>query len=294
MTWKTLADAVVVLTGATSGVGRAAAERMGELGAEVVLVGRDRERGVATLEAVREAGGDGVFVRADLGRLDAVRALAEAVEERYDRVDVLALNAALSLPDREVARTPGGPVERVLLVNHLAGYLLTHELRELLAAGAPARVVVTSSSVHRRGELRLDDPTLADGYDALGAYARSKLANVLFSTELGERLDRSGEEVTALAYHPGFVPASGLYRETGGAFGLAVSLAARLGVGRSVAEAGEDLVYAAGAPELADASGAYLAGREPEPPDSRVGNDALRRRLWTESARLVGVDPGWP
>ncbi|MFC5972369.1 SDR family NAD(P)-dependent oxidoreductase [Halomarina salina] len=291
MEWKTLDDSVVVLTGATSGIGRAAAERFGDLGAEVVLVGRSRDRGVETLAEVRDRGGDGIFVRADLARLDAVRALADEVTERYDEVDVLALNAALSLPDREVVETPGGPVERVFLVNHLAPYLLTHELLGRLESAAPSRVVVTSSRVHRRGELRLDDPTLAEEYDALGAYARSKLANVLFSTELAARLP---SDVTALAYHPGFVPGSGLYRETGGAFGLAVRLASRLGVGRSVAESGEDLVYAAGAPELAVESGAYLVGRDPTPPDSRVGNDALRRRLWDESARLVDVEPDWP
>ncbi|MFD1514650.1 SDR family NAD(P)-dependent oxidoreductase [Halomarina rubra] len=290
MEWKTLDDAVVVLTGGTSGVGRAAAARFGELGAEVVLVGRDRERGVATLETVRERGGDGVFVRADLGDPDAVRALAGEVADRYDRVDVLALNAALSLPEREVVELPGGPVERVFLVNHLSPYLLTHELSGLLDAGVPSRVVVTSSRVHRRGELRLDDPTLAEEYDALGAYARSKLANVLFSTELATRLP---DDVTTLAYHPGFVPTSGLYRETSGAFGLAVRVAGLVGVGRSVEQAGEDLVFAAGAPELTTESGAYLVGREVEPPDSRVGNDALRRRLWDESARLLDLDPDW-
>jgi len=291
MEWKTLDGAVVVLTGGTSGIGRVAAERFGELGAEVVLVGRDRDRGIATLEAVRERGGDGVFLRADLGRLDAVQGVADEVEERYDGVDVLALNAALSLPERDVVELPGGRVERVFLVNHLAPYLLTRELLDRLTSAAPSRVVVTSSGVHRRGELRLDDPTLAEEYDALDAYARSKLANVLFSTELAERLPAAA---TALAYHPGFVPGTGLYRETGGLFGLAVRVAARLGVGRSAEEAGHDLVYAAGAPELADDSGGYLVGRDLEPPDSRVGNDALRRRLWDESARLLDVDPDWP
>lgn len=291
MEWKTLDGAVVVLTGGTSGIGRVAAERFGELGAEVVLVGRDRSRGVATLESVRENGGDGIFVRADLGRLDAVRGLAEAVEERYDRVDVLALNAALSLPERQTVGVPGGSVERVLLVNHLAPYLLTRELAGCLESASPSRVVVTSSGVHTRGELRLGDPTLAEAYDALGAYARSKLANLLFSTELAERLPAG---VSALAYHPGFVPGTGLYRETSGAFGLAVRIASLLGVGRSVEQAGLDLVYAAGAPELADDSGGYLVGRDLEPPDSRVGNDALRRRLWDESARLLDLDPDWP
>ncbi|MWG34057.1 SDR family NAD(P)-dependent oxidoreductase [Halomarina oriensis] len=290
MEWKTLDGAVVVLTGGTSGIGRVAAERFGELGAEVVLVGRDRNRGVATLEAVREKGGDGLFVRADLGRLDAVRGVAEAVEERYDGVDVLALNAALSLPEREVTEVPGGRVERVLLVNHLAPYLLTHELVGHLESTPPSRVVVTASGVHTRGELRLDDPTYTEEYDALGAYARSKLANVLFSTELAERLPAG---VDALAYHPGFVPGTSLYRETGGAFGLAVRVASLLGVGRSVEQAGLDLVYAAGAPELADASGGYLVGRDLEAPDSRVGNDTLRERLWDESARLLDLDPDW-
>nr|WP_254545705.1 SDR family NAD(P)-dependent oxidoreductase [Halomarina sp. BND7] len=276
---------VVLLTGATSGIGRAAARRLGGLGATVVLTGRDRERGRAALSAVREAGGDGAFVRADFADLDAVRALAAEVRGRYGRLDVLAHNAALSLSSRRAVDLDGREVETVFLVNHLAPFLLTHELADLLVASAPARAVVTASAVHRRGVLDLDDLALAE-YDPLSAYARSKLANVLFAVELADRL--AGTGVTANAYHPGFVPGSGLYREAGGAFGVAVRIAARLPfVGRTVEEGADGLVHLAASPDAADTTGEYFDGRDPAEPDPRVRDAALRERLWTTSAALV-------
>ncbi|MFC6837658.1 SDR family NAD(P)-dependent oxidoreductase [Halomarina ordinaria] len=291
-TTGTMAGKIVVLTGATSGIGRVAARRLGERGATVVLTGRDRERGRAALREVREAGGDGRFVRADVADLDAVRSLADVVRERYDRLDVLVHNAALSLSSRRTVDLGGRAVEAVFLVNHLAPFLLTYELVDLLVASAPARVVVTASSVHRRGELALSDLALDDEYDALDAYARSKLANVLFTVELADRL--AGTGVTANAYHPGFVPGSGLYRDTSLPLSLAVRLAARLPfVGTSVAEGAAGLVaLAADAP--ADLTGAYVAGRSRETPDDRAHDAARRERLWNASADLVGVPRALP
>ena len=288
-------DRVVLLTGATSGIGRVAARRLAGPGTELVIAGRDRRRGRAALREIRERDGDGVFVRADLADPGAVRALADEVRSRYDRLDALVNNAALSLSDRTVLDYPGGRVEAVLAVNHLAPYLLTRELVDRLVESAPARVVTTASGVHVRGDLRLDDPTLSAGYDALDAYARSKLANVVFTVELADRLP-SG--VTATAYHPGFVPGSGLYRDASLPVRLAVGVARRLPfVGASVEEGGSGLASLASseaADVTADATGAYFAGTEPRAYDDRADDPALREGLWALSADLLAVDPDWP
>jgi len=279
---------VAVVTGATSGIGRAAARRLAARGATLVLAGRDRERGRAALDEVRTAGGDGIFVRADFADFEAVRALAREVLDRYDRLDVLVNNAGLSLSERRVV----GETEAVFAVNHLAPYLLTHDLLARLAADDPGRVVVTASDVHRRGDLDLSDLALED-YEPLDAYARSKLANVLFTVELADRLHGSG--VTANAFHPGFVPGSKLWRDTGFPLGPAIRIAARLPfVGTSAESAADGLAHLASSPAVADVSGGYFAGRRREEPDPRVEDAALRERLWRLSARLVGVDPDWP
>ena len=282
-------ERVALVTGATSGIGRAVARRLGSMGWRVALVGRDAERGRRTVEEVEEAGGEGAFFRADLAETETVAALADAVRDRYDRLDVLVNNAACSPGERRL--TDDGH-ERSFAVNHLAPYRLTHDLLPLLAASAPARVDTTASTLHRRGELDFDDLRLDSGYDALDAYARSKLANVVFTTELAARLD---DDVTASAVHPGFVPGSGLYRDASLPVRTATRLATHLpGVGTSVEDGADGLVYAAVAPAAATRSGAYYEGVRPTDPDPRANDERFRERLWTESAAMVGVDPDWP
>ena len=216
-------------------------------------------------------------------------ALADEVRARYDRLDVLVNNAACSPGERRL--TADGH-ELSFAVNHLASYRLTHDLLPLLAASAPARVITTASTLHRRGEIDFDDLRLDAGYDALDAYARTKLANVLFTTELAARLD---DGVTAAAVHPGFVPGSGLYRDTALPVRAATRLAARLpGVGTSVEDGADGLVYAAVAPAAASHSGAYYEGTRRVTPDSRARDGELRERLWDGSAAMVGVDSNWP
>jgi NAD(P)-dependent dehydrogenase (short-subunit alcohol dehydrogenase family) len=285
-----LTGAVALVTGATGGIGRWAARRLGSLGATVVVTGRDRDRGRAAVAEVERAGGEGQFFRADFAAMDAVRAVADEFRKRYDRLDVLLHNAGCSRDNRRL--TDEGH-EETFAVNHLAPYLLTHDLADLPHASAPTRVVVTVSTLHRRGELDFDDLRLETGYDALDAYARSKLANVLFTTELAARFEGSG--VTANAVHPGFVPESGLYRDVALPVRAFMTVAARLPfVGTSVEQAADGLVYLAAAPETAEVSGAYFEGRERTEPDSRAHDEQLRERLWNVSADLVGVDADWP
>ncbi|WP_255195252.1 SDR family NAD(P)-dependent oxidoreductase [Halorarius litoreus] len=277
----------VLVTGATSGIGRVAAERLGERGWRVLVHGRNRERGERVVDAIESAGSEAVFHRADFADVDAVRNLAATVREE-PRLDALVNNAALSVNEYREAEG----VELTLAVNHLAPYLLTHELLPLLRESAPARVVVTASGVHFRGEIDPENLSMPD-YDALDAYARSKLANVLFAVELASRLDPAA--VTANAYHPGFVPDTGLYRDSSLPVRLATRLASLVpGVGTSTAAGADGLVYLTDADDVADVTGAYFARREREEPDSRAHDTGLRERLWDVSADLVGVDPDWP
>ena len=276
---------VALVTGATGGIGRATARRLGGFGAHVVVTGRSRERGRETVRDIERAGGSAQFFRADFDTMATVRALADEFRDRYDRLDVLVNNAACSADARRL--TADGH-ELTLAVNHLAPYLLTHDLLDVLAGTPAARIVNTSSTVHRRGGVDLTDLRLESNYDALAAYARSKLANLLFTTELAARLD----DIPVNAVHPGFVPGSGLYRDGSLPVRLFTALAARLPfVGTSVEDGANGLVRLAIA---SDTTGAYFEGREPADPDPRVHDARLREHLWNVSAALVGVTPDWP
>lgn len=173
----------VVLTGGTSSIGRIAAKELAAQGATVAVIGRDRARGDTLAAESTTQSGDIQFHRADLARQATVRALASDVLETYDRVDALVHNAGLSARNR--TETEDG-IELTFAVNHLAPYLLTHELLDRLEKSAPARIVVTASDIHRRATLDFDDLQFASEYDSLQAYARSKLANVAFTLELAD------------------------------------------------------------------------------------------------------------
>ncbi|GAA0476937.1 SDR family NAD(P)-dependent oxidoreductase [Halococcus dombrowskii] len=281
---RNLTGQVALVTGATGGIGREIARRLGARGAHVVLTGRSRERGEETVAAVERAGGSAQFFRADLAAMATVRALAEEFRRRYDRLDVLVTNAGCSQDARQL--TADGH-ELTLAVNHLAPYLLTHDLLDMLVETPDARIVATSSTVHSTGEIDFADLRLETDYEAFAAYARSKLANLLFTTELAVRVD-----IPVNAVHPGFVPGSGLYRHASLPTRAFMALAARLPVlSTSVSEAADPLVDLAVDP---DADHTYFDRHDPTDPDPRVGDDRLREHLWNVSAALVDVDPDWP
>ncbi|ACM57498.1 SDR family NAD(P)-dependent oxidoreductase [Halorubrum lacusprofundi] len=290
MSSNDLSDRVIALTGATSGIGRRAAVTLAERGATVAAVGRNRERGEALAAESDAAAGTIRFHRADLATQSAVRDLAAELRESYDRLDVLAHNAGLSVRSR--TETADG-IELTLAVNHLAPYLLTRELFDQLAGSAPARVVVTASDLHRRATLDFDDLQFADGYDPLEAYARSKLANVAFTLELADRIPEAAG-VTANCLHPGFVPSTNLFRDAALRTRLAVRIAGLLpGVGTTRRAAADRLVRLVASPEYAERTGRYVGEEEMTPADDTVDSET-RERLWSVSADLVGIDPDWP
>lgn len=283
----------VLLTGGTSGIGAVATRKLAATGATVAIVGRDETRGRRLADEVTtEMDGRVRFHEADLADQAAVRRLATDVTTTYDRLDVLAHNAGLSTSERTI--TDDG-IELTFAVNHLAPYLLTYELMDLLRATAPARVVVTASGVHARGDLAFDDLRLEEDYSALDAYARSKLANVAFTIELVDRLDDDDSDIVANCFHPGFVPSTDLFRGAPLRMRLFIRAAAAIpGIGTTSDTAADRLVELAMASEYGRRSGLYVGDGGPEEPASAATDPDLREQLWRVSADLVDIEPAWP
>jgi NAD(P)-dependent dehydrogenase (short-subunit alcohol dehydrogenase family) len=273
---------VVVITGATSGIGQITAERLAGMGARLVVVGRDRGRGEATLARLR-ARGPGVAHRAhyaDLSSMAETTRVAAEIAAAEPRVDVLINNAGAMFNTRQV--TPEG-LELTFALNHMSYFLITRGLRERLLAAAPARVVNTASGAHRRtGALDFDDLQMARDYRGLQAYARSKLCNILYTRELARRL--AGTGVTANSLHPGFV-ATRFGDESGGLFAYVIR-AAKLVSAISLEKGSDTLVYLASSPEIATISGGYFYERRLAHPTREAQDDAAARRLWDLSEHL--------
>jgi retinol dehydrogenase-12 len=280
---------VCVVTGASSGIGRATAVALARLGAQVVLVGRDRGRTEAALAEVAAAAAPGtprpLLEIADLAAMTQVRDLAGRLGA-LDRIDVLVNNAGLLLFEHRV--TPDG-YDQVFAVNHLAPFLLTNLLLEKLTASAPARIVTVASDAHSAARLDLGDPQLAREWDSWRAYANSKLANILFTRELARRLDGTG--VTANCAHPGMVR-TGFGREgsrplrLGLIFAKPFMLAPRRGA--------DTIVYLASSPDVAGRSGGYYVKRQRRDPSDAARDDMTARRLWQLSEELTGLAPARP
>lgn len=278
-------DSVCLVTGANSGIGKATAAALAAAGATVVMVARSQARGEAALAEVRQASGNDrlTLLLADLSSQTAVRQLAATFRQQFSRLDVLVNNAGALFMRRELS-VDG--IERTFALNHLAYFLLTAELLDLLKASAPARIVNVSSDAHFQGRLDFDDLQLKHGYAGFRAYSLSKLANVLFTVELARRLAGSG--VTANALHPGFV-GSNFAQNNGGLSRLAMRLLRPFA--RTPEQGAETVVYLATSPDVAGVSGAYFADRTRKEPLAIARDPAVARRLWDVSARLVGRVP---
>ena len=273
---------VCVITGATSGIGKAAAAALARQGAEVIVVGRDPGRAEATAAAIQADGAPPPKVEiADLARLDQVRALAGRLNQTLDRVDVLINNAGLVLNERQV--TPDG-YEHVFAVNHLAPFLLTNLLRPKLTASAPARVITVSSDAHTAARLDLDDPNLEHGWSSWRSYSNSKLANILFTRELARRLDGTG--VTANCLHPGVVR-TGFGRDARPLMRVGITIAKPFML--SPDRGADTMVYLASSPDVAAKTGGYYVKRQLREPSAAARDDGLARRLWEVSERLTGL-----
>jgi retinol dehydrogenase 13 len=280
-----------LVTGANSGMGRATCVALARSGFRVFMLCRSEARGKAALDAARAAASLGLAAGAeapelelelcDLSSLAGVRLFAADFRSRVDSLDVLVNNAGLMSPKR--LETEDG-FELQLGVNHLGHFLLTDLLLDLLKE-ARGRIIVVASGAHKIGRIHWEDLQLRKGYSAFGAYAQSKLANVLFARELSRRLEGSG--VVANSLHPGAVATSmGVNRETGfGGFATGILKPFFL-----TPEKGADTaVYLATSGEVAGVSGRYFYRREQAAPSRRALDDEAAKRLWETSRELTAL-----
>jgi len=283
-TEKLMQGKVVVITGATSGIGGVAARRLAGMGARIVLVARDKTRGEAALTGLRS----GVASVAhsvhygDLSRISEVKRLAAEIAAAEPRIDVLINNAGAMFGSRRVT---SDNLELTFATNHMAYFILTLGLRERLLAATPARVLNTASDAHTGNKLDFDDLQSTRGYSGFKVYGRSKLCNILFTRELARRW--GGTPVTANCLHPGFV-ATRFGDGSGGLLSLGTRLAKMFAI--SPEKGAETIVYLASSPEVADVSGKYFYECQPAKPTAEAQDDVSAQRLWMESAKLAGIE----
>ena len=274
---------VVLITGGTSGIGEATAVALAAMGAEVVVTGRNEERGRAALAQIRhESGSENVsLMLADLAVQAEVRELAEDLRERHDRLDVLINNAGLIRSKR--TETPDG-IELTLAVNHLAPFLLTNLLLDLLEKSAPSRVITVSSEARRAAEIDFDDLQSERGYRAFPVYGMTKKANILFTYELAERLRGTG--VVANCVHPGGVNTN--FGNANRSPGVLLFRAFKPFM-RTPEQGADTVIYLATSPEAGEMTGKYLTDRkEVSPAEPR--DEATQKRLWEVSERLTNLE----
>ena len=274
---------VALVTGGTSGIGKATAMALAAMGADVVVVGRDRERGERAAEEIRaQTGGRVDLALADLSSQAEVRNLAEEFRRRYDRLDVLVNNAGLVQSTR--TETVDG-LESTFATNHLAPFLLTNLLLDVLKGSAPSRIVTVSSEAERWGNIDFDDLQSKKRYRGFPVYGMTKLANIMFTYELPERLQGTG--VTATCMHPGAVNTRFGTNNTG-----PMTILFRLfkPLMRTPEQGADTVIWLASSPEVEGVSGRYYVDRKPVEPKKIANDPDARRRLWKESERLTGLE----
>lgn len=278
-------DSVVIVTGANSGMGKATSIELAKTGAVVVMLCRSKTRGEEALSKVKALSGSNSveMMLCDLGSQKSIEDFSSAFRKKYQRLDVLVNNAGVILPGRH--ETADG-FEFHFGVNHLGHFLLTNRLLDLLIASAPSRIVNVSSGAHKIGRIHFEDVNLKKNYRVWRAYAQSKLANILFTYELVDRL--KGKGVTVNCLHPGAVATSmGINRENG--FGTLIT--SMLKPFFQTSEQGaQTAIYLATSKDVDEVTGKYFYKKRPVPSSKRSYDKAAAKRLWDLSEQMTGLN----
>jgi len=274
---------VCLVTGATDGIGKVSARVLAELGAKVIIVGRNPEKSAIVLAELRSISGNENIdlLMADLAVMQEVRDLAEQVISRYDRLDVLLNNAGGYFTKHKI--TSDG-LEMTFALNHMSYFLLTNKLMELLKYSAPARIVNVSSDAHYGVDMEFENLNGEQEYKAWKAYQKSKLANVLFTYEL---LKKVPGNITVNCLHPGFV-ATNFGHNNGGFFGPVLKIAQRISA-INPEEGAKTSIFLCSAPEVKGVSGKYFYKCQPKTSSRESRNMDTGKRLWQISSDIAST-----
>ena len=270
----------VIVTGANSGIGKATAMALAQMGTHVVMVCRDRVRGEQAQQDINAQASGGVeLLIADLASQQQIRRIAAEFLSKGRSLHALVNNAGVTLNER--SETEDG-IETTFAINHLAPFLLTSLLLDVLQQSAPSRVVTVSSAAHLFGTIDFNDINSQHGYGGLRVYGASKLANILFTTELARRMERTG--VTANSLHPGSV-ATNFGRNNGGPLRMMVKMMAPLM--RSPARGAETSIYLAASPDVEGVTGRYFFNSREKRPSKAARDERDAGRLWRISEEMT-------
>ena len=276
---------ICMVTGANTGIGKATALALAQMGATVVMVCRDQARGEeARSEITTKSGNNAVdLLQADLSSQQSIRQLVENFQHHYTHLHVLINNAGAAFTGRR--RETGAGLEMTLAVNYLAPFLLTNLLLDVLKASVPARIVNVSSNSHEAGYIQMDDLQGEKRYKSMRVYGQAKLAVVLFTYEVARNLQGTG--VTANCLHPGFVATNFAQSDGAPVVRLLVKLIASFGT--SSEKGAKTSIYLASSPEVEGVTGKYFVKSIPKRSAAISYDESLQRQLWGQSAKLVGL-----
>ncbi len=285
----TMQDRICLITGGTNGIGKSTAQGLARMGATVVIVGRSAQKTGQVVEEIRLATGNQNVdsLLADLSSQQEVRRLASDFKSKYPQLHVLLNNAGGTFTTRQLS-VDG--IEMTLALNHLAYFLLTNLLLDTIKASAPARIINVSSDAHSGGKIDFDNLQGERSYSSFGPYGNSKLANILFTTELARRLEGTG--VTANALHPGFT-STGFGKNNPGLLMKIMGVVVPL-IARSPEKGAETSIYLASSPEVQSFTGKYFVDCKVTQPAPQAADSAVARKLWDVSAEMVHLADAVP
>lgn len=279
-----LTDRNCMVTGASDGIGKATAIGLANMNAHVVMVCRNREKGEEVRQEItNQTGNQKIYLLiADFASFRSIREMVEAFRSEFNHLHVLINNAGAFFSS--LGYTEDG-IERQFAINHLAPFLLTNLLLDMLKDSAPSRIVNVASDAHTNGKIHFDDLNLADNYSGFMAYAQSKLANILFTSELHKRLEGSG--VTANSLHPGVVSTPIGQKHSKVLHNIL------WGIGRlfmtTTQKGAETPVYLASSEDVEGVSGKYFKDKQVIEPSQEAQDDDIAERLWEVSEEWTGL-----
>ena len=278
----TMQGKICLITGSTNGIGKSTAQELARMGATVVIVGRNAQKTAQVVEEIRAASGNNTVdsLLADLSSQQEVRRLAHDFKSKYAQLHVLLNNAGVTFTTRQLS-VDG--IEMTFALNHLAYFLLTNLLLETIKASTPARIINVSSDAHSGGKIDFDNLQGERSYSSFGPYGNSKLANILFTTELARRLEGTG--VTGNALHPGLT-STGFGKNNPGLLMKIMGVVVPL-IARSPEKGAATSIYLASSPEVQSITGKYFVDCKVTQPAPQAADRTVARRLWDVSAEMV-------